>query len=223
MSERWREYVGRGIEAAGGPIPFALTQWMFLFPVFLAIRRARPEGGRLLDVGCGAGVFTALLAHHGYAATGIDDDEDIVAAARDTVRYFRSSASIERASAFDLQAFHSRFDLVFSLGVVEHFDADVTVALLVEQLRCAPAVLTVVPTRYTAASGKVTDERLYNRRQVEALMRRAGGRVTESFVFGEVPSRLRRNAERVLPGIVDRRLQHLLTWGMGVCVVGERT
>jgi hypothetical protein len=167
-------------------------------------------------------VFTSLLGHHGYATTGIDDDETIVETARDMVRYFRSPASIERASAFDLRAFHGRFDLAFSLGVVEHFDADVTVALLAEQLRCAPIVLTVVPTRYTAASGKVTDERLYTRRQVEALVRRVGCRITDSFVFGEVPSTLRRNAERLLPGVVDRRLQHLLTWGMGTCVVGER-
>jgi SAM-dependent methyltransferase len=222
MSERWREYIGRGIESAGGPIPFALTQWMFLFPVFLAIRRALPGGGRLLDVGCGAGVFTALLAHHGYTVTGIDDDDVIVTEAREMVRYFRSAASIERASAFDLQPFHGRFDLAFSLGVVEHFDADVTVALLGEQLRCAPVVLTVVPTRHTAASGKVTDERLYNRRQVEGLVRRAGCSVNESFVFGEVPSAVRRNAERLLPGAVERRLQHYLTWGMGICVVGKR-
>jgi SAM-dependent methyltransferase len=222
MSERWRRFIVDGVDRAGGPFPFALAQWAFLQPVFDAIRRAVPAGGRLLDVGCGAAIFSSLVAHHGYQVTGIDDDPDIVAYAARMVEWFRSPARVERASAVDLGAYHDRFDLVYSLGVVEHFDADVTVTLVREQLRCAPLVVVVVPTKHMHHAGPVTDERLHSRGELAALVGRAGARVRESFVFGDVPTALSRNAERMLPGALDRRVRRALGYGMDICCVGER-
>jgi SAM-dependent methyltransferase len=222
MTERWKGYITRGVKTAGGPIPFALSQWGFLFPIYLAIKRALPSGGRVLDVGCGAGIFTALLAHHGFQVVGIDEDPAIVAYARETVEYFRSPAQIEQGSAFELARYYSQFDLVYSLGVVEHFEPAVTIRLIEEQSRCGRLVLVAVPTRFTRYAAPVTDERLYRRGQVSRLVRRAGVRVKESFVYGEVPTGVARNLERFLPGTVYRRVKHLSTYGMGICCVGER-
>jgi len=222
MTERWRDYVTQGVQAAGGPIPFALSQWTFLFPIFSAIRRALPSGGKVLDVGCGAGIFTALLAHHGFEVVGVDEDPDIVAYAREMVEYLRSPARVEQASAFDLSRYHGQFDLVYSLGVVEHFKQEVTVQLIREQARCARVVLVAVPTRFTRYTGPVTDERLYRRRQLGVLVCRAGVRVRELFIYGEVPSRVARNLERLLPGVIYRRMKHIYTYGMGICCVGKR-
>src|SRR5437773_6545987 len=126
MTARWREYIEKGIRDAGGPVPFALAQWNFLLPIFATITGTVPRGSRLLDVGCGAGIFTALLAHHGYGVVGIDQDPDIVSLAREMADFFRSPARIEQDSAADLTPYHRAFDLVYSLGVVEHFDRDVT-------------------------------------------------------------------------------------------------
>ena len=222
MTERWRAYVTQGLQAAGGPVPFALSQWAFLFPIFLAIRRALPLGGKVLDVGCGAGIFTALLAHHGFGVVGVDEDPDIVAYARGMVEYFRSPARVEQGSAFDLGPYYDQLDLVYSLGVVEHFEPAVTVQLIAEQARCGRVVLVAVPTRFTRYAAPVTDEQLYRRRQVSDLVRRAGLRVKESFVYGEVPTAVARNLERFLPGVVYRRVKHFWTYGMGICCVGER-
>lgn len=221
MTERWKSYITQGVQTAGGPVAFALSQWMFLFPIFLAIRRALPSGGKVLDVGCGAGIFTALLAHQGFQAVGIDEDPDIVAYAKEMVDYFRSPARVEQGSALDLSRYHGQFDLVYSVGVVEHFEPAVTVRLIQEQARCAPCVLVAVPTRFTCYAAPVTDERLYRRRQVSDLVCRAGLRVVESFVYGEVPTGSARNLERCLPGVIYRRVKHLWTYGMGTCCVGE--
>ena len=222
MTERWQQFIFSGVADGGGPVPFALDQWAFLAPVFQAIRRARPDGGAVLDVGCGAGIFTALLGHHGYDVVGVDNDPDIVVYARTMIDYFRSPARAEQASAFDLAAYHGRFDLAFSLGVVEHFEPRVTIDLLREQSRCAATVIVVVPTKFTRYAATITDERLYRRSQVSDLMRRAGLSVTESFIFGEVPTATARNLERVLPVPVSRRVKRLLTYGMGICCVGRR-
>lgn len=222
MTERWKSYIMQGVEMAGGPTAFALTQWAFLFPVFLAIRRTLPFGGRVLDVGCGAGIFTALLAHQGFQLVGIDEDPDIAARAGEMVVYFRSPARIEQGNALKLSRYHGQFDLVYSLGVLEHFEPSVTVELIREQARCGRFVLVVVPTRYTRYAAPVTDERLYRRRQVDGFMRQAGLRVRESFVYGQVPTRAARNLERLLPGAVYRQVQRAWSYGMGICSVGER-
>jgi len=70
--------------------------------------------------------------------------------------------------------------------------------------------------------GAVRDAmRLDRRRELNALVRWAGVRVKESFVYGDVPSALARNLERFLPGVLYRRLMHTCTYGMGICCVGE--
>ncbi len=222
MTERWKVYVTEGVQKAGGPIPFALAQWTFSLPVLLAIRRAVPAGGRVLDVGCGAGIFAALLAHHGYQVVGVDDDADIVAYARQMVAYLRAPAAVEQASAFDLARYHRQFDLVYSLGVLEHFEPAVTVHLLQEQARCARFVVVVVPTRFARYAAPVTDERLYTRRQLTTLARRAGLRVRESFVYGDVPTRTARALDRWLPKTAYRGLRECFSYGMDLCCVGER-
>lgn len=222
MTERWKGYITQGVQAAGGPIPFALAQWAFLFPIFLAIQRVLPSGGKVLDVGCGAGIFTARLAHHGFEVVGVDEDPEIVAYAGEILDYLRSPARVERGSAFDLSRYYGVFDLVYSLGVVEHFEPAVTVRLIEEQARCARVVLVAVPTRFTRYAGPLTDERLYRRRQLNALVRQAGLRVTDSFVYGEVPTAVARNLERFLPGALYQRVKHACTYGMGICCVGAR-
>jgi SAM-dependent methyltransferase len=222
VSERWKEYLEKGIANAGGLVPFTLTQWTFLQPVFEVIRRALPSGGRILDVGCGAGAFSSLLAHHGYEVTGIDTDEEILALARKTADFLRANVRLEVASAFDLAKFHDQFDLVYSLGFVEHFDADVTVDLLRKQSQCASRVLVVIPTRYTRYAGPVTDERLYTRGQLCDLVRQASLRVSRSFVFGDVPNLAGRGLRHLVPPILGRSLARTFSIGMGTGCLGER-
>ena len=222
MTERWQDYVTKGVQVAGGPIPFALRQWTFLLPIVSAIQRTLPSGGKVLDVGCGAGIFTALLAHHGFQIVGVDEDPEIVAYAKEMVDYFRSPARVEQGSGFDLSRHYGQFDLVFSLGVVEHFEPVETIRLIQEQTRCGRFVLVAVPTRFTWYAAPITDERLYRRGQVSTLVRKAGVRVKESFVYGEVPSGLARNMGGLLPKVIYRAMQHLCTYAMGICCIGER-
>jgi 2-polyprenyl-3-methyl-5-hydroxy-6-metoxy-1,4-benzoquinol methylase len=222
MTERWKTYINGGLEQAGGTLPFAFDQWQFLFPLYLAIRRATPSGGRLLDVGCGAGAFASLLTLRGYAVTGVDQDADVVARARITGQTLAGSATFEQADAFDLSPFHGRFDLAYSIGVVEHFDRDVTVSLIREQGRCATSVMVCIPTKFTKYAATITDERIYTLRQLERMVADAGLAPVDKFVYGEVPTSLARNFERALPAALYRQFQRTFSYAMGIGVVGRR-
>jgi SAM-dependent methyltransferase len=219
MSDRWIDYVRGGVDRAGGPVPFALNQWSFLAPITAAIARHSPRGARLLDVGCGAGIYSSLLAHHGYRVTGIDEEPRIVAFARAMSDYFRASAQFDHGCASDLTKWHGQFDLVYSLGVVEHFDADVTAELIKEQSRCAPVVLIVIPTQHTRFAAQPTDERFYSRSQFEKLVTRTGLEIRESFVYGDLPTTPAKATRWLLPKGLHVPIRHLFTYGMGICCV----
>jgi SAM-dependent methyltransferase len=221
MSDRWTDYIRGGVEAAGGPFPFAVKQWEFLSPITAAIVRHCPPGGRVLDVGCGAGIYSSLLAHHGYAVTGVDEEPRIVALAREMNDYLRAPAVFDVGNAFDLSRWHGAFDLAYSLGVVEHFDPDVTVRLIHEQARCARRVLVAIPTKHTRLSGEPTDERPYTRPQFERLLTRGGLRLLESFVYGDLTTRTAVTMTRVLPKVVYRPWRHVWSYAMGICCVVE--
>jgi SAM-dependent methyltransferase len=222
MTERWKQYIEGGVAQAGTPVRFAVEQWMFLFPLYLAIRKALPEGGRLIDVGCGAGAFTSLLTMYGYGAVGVDQDADVVAHARRVGQTLGGNATFEQGDAFDLSRFYDQFGLAYSIGVVEHFDRDVTVSLIREQAKAAKYVLVAIPTRYTKYAAVITDERLYTRAQLEGMVRDAGLVVTDSFVYGEVPTGLARNMERALPGVLSRKIKYAFSYAMGIGCVGRR-
>lgn len=204
-------------------MPFALSQWTFLLPIYSAIRATVAPGARILDVGTGAGIFSALLAHHGFDVVGVDHDPEIVEYARAMTTYLRSPARIELSDAFDLAPYHDRFDLVFSLGVVEHFDRADTIRLIAEQTRCAAQVLVAIPTSFTRYSGPITDERLYTRRQLDQMVREAGLAVRKSFAYGDVPNKVGVAASRFLPRVGYRALQQWCGYSMGIAALGVRS
>jgi len=221
MSERWSQFVRAGMDKAGSPVAFALQQWLYFLPLTEALRRHVPQGGHIIDIGCGAGVYPSLLSHHGFRMTGVDNEPDLVALSTEMAEYLRANAQFAQADAFDLSRWHGTADATYSLGVIEHFDPDDTVRLIEEQARCAPVVFVVVPTKHTRYFAPPTDERLHTRRTWDALVRRAGLRVVESFVFGHVPSRAFQ-AMRLLPGPLGRRVANVFDLGMNICCIGRR-
>jgi hypothetical protein len=127
------------------------------------------------------------------------------------------------ADAFDLREYYDRSDLVFSCGVLEHFDREVTVQLLREQARCAPRVLIQIPTRYTAYTGEITDERIYSVGELRSIVEDAGLHVVAAFGYGDVtatPGQIW--LRRLLPRALWRGLQNR-GFAYSIAVLGERT
>ena len=82
-------------------------------------------GGRVLDVGCGPGVFLQALCESGRTGFGIDASPDEVAEAR------RRGLAVEQADALAwLEGTAERFDGVFCAHVVEHLPPAAAVRLL---------------------------------------------------------------------------------------------
>jgi len=76
-----------------------------------------PRGARVVDVGCGSGVFTDLLRQSGFSSTGLDISPKLVALGRTK---FPDLEFIE-GDAENLPFESESFDGVLLSGVVHHF------------------------------------------------------------------------------------------------------
>jgi SAM-dependent methyltransferase len=75
-------------------------------------------GATVLDVGCGMGRFSDVVARWGGRVVGIDLSGAVVAASRNLET--RKDAAILQSDVFNLPFRDSAFDLIFSLGVLHH-------------------------------------------------------------------------------------------------------
>ncbi len=78
------------------------------------------SGLSALDIGCGGGILSESLASRGAAVTGIDVVERNIEVARRRERETRSGVDYVLSSVEEMARGPRRFDLVFSMEVVEH-------------------------------------------------------------------------------------------------------
>lgn len=72
---------------------------------------------RVLDIGCGAGFFSILLAQHGHEVTGIDYTEDMLVCSRRNALDAGVDVTFLKMDAQNLEFDNDTFDLVVSRNV----------------------------------------------------------------------------------------------------------
>lgn len=219
MSERWQQYFQDATHGRS-TLDYAVTHWTYSMPLYQEIKRYVQPPARVLEVGCGLGLSTIYLQECGYRAVGIDNDADIVRAARENGRRMDSAAEFEVADAGDLARFRGAFDLAFSVGVLEHFERGRTVAMVREQAAAAAFVVTVIPTPFTRFAAPVTDERFYSVGEFRRIYGDAGVRPLRSFGYGDIPASPHVLVKRLLPYALWRVLQNRFAYAMGMGLVG---
>ena len=93
------------------------------------LRTFLPNGGRILDVGCGCGHASTALAQFGYQVIGLDISENMISQARRNAQ----SMGLGENCAFRAGDFEKEwlalepFDGILALGFIEYFDDPVCV------------------------------------------------------------------------------------------------
>jgi 2-polyprenyl-3-methyl-5-hydroxy-6-metoxy-1,4-benzoquinol methylase len=78
------------------------------------------KGLRVLDLGCGSGVFSCLLSEAGADVTAVDLTEAAVKLTRDSSKVFGCPVRVAQMNAESLGIDDASFDYVFSWGVLHH-------------------------------------------------------------------------------------------------------
>jgi len=99
-----------------------------------ALERHRPPG-RLLDIGCGTGLFLAVAQRRGWTAVGIDES---VEATRHAVERFGCDVRVGDFETLDIR---ERFDAVTMWDIIEHARRPVDLLAAVRRALAADGVL----------------------------------------------------------------------------------
>src|SRR5947207_15619558 len=151
-------------------LPALVQHWSYHQPLYERLRRLTPQGGRVLDVGCGVGSSVIYLSGLGYRVQGVDRNETLVLRAMELSARWAPGAHMSIGDAHALPYTSESFDVSISLGVLEHFNDDEFIAALQEQRRIAAIVFVVLPTSFTKFSAAgLTDERIFTRSQLASL------------------------------------------------------
>jgi len=80
------------------------------------------NGNRSLEVGCGRGSLSAYFSDAGYEATLLDLSPEVIEIAEKIFTQNNLQATFKVGDAYNLAIDDKSFDVVFSIGVFEHFD-----------------------------------------------------------------------------------------------------
>ena len=104
-------------------------------------------GDRVLDAGCGTGVFSLYAARHGAVVTAIDGSETMIALTRRAAEQAGLTLQTEVAQ-LPLTAERSTFDVVLSSSVLEYVpDLTATIQSLGRQVRPGGLLIVSLPNR----------------------------------------------------------------------------
>jgi SAM-dependent methyltransferase len=221
MSERWKNYFIRENAFGKDWLSTAVSHWGFHEKLYGMILKYCPTGSKLLDVGCGPGWSDIYLSSLGYSVTGIDNEATLIDLAKVQNNRFETDVEFKICDAFDLSPLENRYDLSFSCGVLEHFDRDVTVALLKEQAKYSNYVLIQIPTKYTKYSGGITDERIYTISELSKIVQDSGLDVVAKFGYGDVcVTKIHKVLRLFLPRIIYRVIQNK-GFSFAIAVIGK--
>ena len=91
-------------------------------PAFSALVQSGVVVGRVLDIGCGTGEHTLMVAELGLDVTGIDSSPKAIERAEQKARERDLAPRLLVGDALELEARHERYDTVLDCGLFHVFD-----------------------------------------------------------------------------------------------------
>lgn len=115
--------------------------------VALLARMLPPTSGRVLDAGCGSGVFSRYLASLGWQVTAIDASAEMIETARNATAN-AEQITYEVSTIEQFSAEPNSFDAIVSFSMLEYLEEDhKAIAKLAKMLRPNGVLVVSVPNR----------------------------------------------------------------------------
>ena len=161
---------------------FVLSRYKFVSKMLQSKKKAR-----VLEMGCGEGIGSLILAEEGHSIVGVDFDEKQIAYAKE---------HLEKKTKYDLNFHHGdifdmnlgKFDAVVNLDVIEHVpkeEEDMFVQTMVDHLDddgfCLIGTPNVTAHKYASEMSKRGHINLYDAERLQNLLLKY---FKNAFIFG---------------------------------------
>lgn len=170
---------------------------------FSYVKRVLPGVSNTLEVGMGSARISAYLAQEGCQVFGVDYSANAIEVAKRNFALLGLTGTFCLGDAFRLPFSSDCFDMVFSTGLIEHFeDPSPIVVEMVRVLRpggvfwsdIAPRKFSLLRsldflTKLVKRDRVEIFEREFSKREVELLLSEAGLREVDVFAAGVFPPR----------------------------------
>lgn len=104
------------------------------------------KGLKILEVGCGSGLFSIELCSRNAVYTGIDISENSIELATNIQHFYGiKSCDFKLGNAFNMEYPIHSYDITFNVGVVEHFNDEQIITVLKKMARVGKYVIVGVP------------------------------------------------------------------------------
>jgi 2-polyprenyl-3-methyl-5-hydroxy-6-metoxy-1,4-benzoquinol methylase len=165
------------------------------------------HGRTLLDIGCGPGALTRLAAARGYHATGIDNDEAMIAQAKRNARREKSKATFAISSLYELPSRMPPADVVVAASLLAVLpDPSTALDALWSCVAASGTLLIVEPSQHmTPANARrlIAERGLRRRDNLLTLWAHARhGSTIDPRIFDALPQTTRRHDRPMLGGLV---------------------
>ena len=139
----------------------------------------------VLEAGCGTGVLSIYFKKNGFESYAIDNDNNQLNLVKKIAKSLNVSTPIlKKINIFELSNYFSNYqiDVVYSIGVFEHFSDTEIEKLLKEQLKISNYVFVGIPTKYFNESEKLYgNERFLEIKYWRNLFSSDNYRIVEEF------------------------------------------
>lgn len=183
--EDWYDVYKNQIEKSGGNksyMEFKIKHKKKL----IKILKKECNNGKILEVGSGTGIVCSQLASEGFDVTGIDVNEHIIKLAKEIEREYFGERKVKyiKKSMFELDFQEKEFDLAYSVGVLEHFDDNMIIDTIKQQLRIAKKVIIVIPTKWFDDDETLHgDDRFLTLKHWRNMINKSGGKVIKEYSY----------------------------------------
>lgn len=110
------------------------------------------EGEHILEIGCGSGETSLFLSKYGRKVCSLDYSNDAIELVNMAQRATGFLCETFCLDASDNLPFgEQQFDMVFQAGLLEHFQKDEQIELLINWKKCCKRMLSLVPNAHSLA------------------------------------------------------------------------
>lgn len=143
------------------------------------IMKYSDENTKILEAGCGTSSISIFLSRKGYEVECIDNNGDMLLLAQTMNQKLNGNA---RYLLDDIEKMHyssQQFNIVFSHGVLEHFNNKGKIKIINEGLRVASLYIISVPTIWDISNNLIGDEILWTIKKWKQFFKGNGYKIVE--------------------------------------------